>query len=83
MTAPHRFHPDWVIRGDRADGLAALDNDTKGPCRVCGLPELAQVHRWQLRVYRPLEPEQVSEHVARLRALINHREEPPANARTS
>lgn len=77
MTEPHRFHPEWVIPGDRAPGLGSLDSDTKGPCRVCGLPELATAHRWQLRVYRPLEPEQVVEHVARLRALINNREEPP------
>lgn len=77
MTEPHRFHPEWVIPGDRTPGLVSLDSDTKGPCRICGLPELATVHRWQLRVRRPLTPEQVTEHAARLRALINHREEPP------
>lgn len=77
MTEPHRFHPEWVIPGDRSPGLVSLDSDTKGPCRICGLPELATVHRWQLRVRRPLTPEQVTEHAARLRALINHREEPP------
>lgn len=83
MTEPHRFHPEWVIPGDRAPGLEGLDSDTKGPCRICGRPELATVHRWQLRVRRPLAPEQVAEHAATLRALINHREEPPTDARTT
>lgn len=82
MPEPHRYHPEWVIPGDRAPGLEGLDPDTKGPCRVCGLPELATVHRWQLRVRRPLPPERVAEHAATLRELITHREETSTHART-